>query len=235
MRARYPNAKHGGPCCSNDLAKFLHIRNSSKTSETPSSWSILPEPKDAPTTCPKTNQVPHADHSFNRVSHDSPMPMYKFTSSKPKWRTDSSNFLHFHVMRKKQEGDTKFHVTTCSRCRENGPILDTHRSNWERSKMSHQSFTRSHDLHMRLSKVTRIQCCNPDCDWTSMCHRGGAQSFLGGNASIFHGCSCNLQTRLTICIPVWEPVLDWYHLCALPLVCVCVKNEDFSFLIYWYK
>ena len=80
-------------------------------------------------------------------------------------------------------------MTTCSRCRENAPILDTHRSNWKRSKMSHQSFTRSHDiftedylsnwerskmshksftrshdLHMRPSNVTRIQCCIPNCD-----------------------------------------------------------------------
>lgn len=58
----------------------------------------------------------------------------------------------------------EFHVTTCSRCRENAPILDTHRSNWKRRKMSHQSFTRSHDLHMRPSNVTRIQCCIPNCD-----------------------------------------------------------------------
>lgn len=51
------------------------------------------------------------------------------TSSNSMWRET-----------KKQEGGTQFHVTT--RVDEIG------------SKMSHQSFTRSRDLHMRLSNVT---------------------------------------------------------------------------------
>ena len=185
--------------------------------------------------------------------------MYKFTSSKPKWRTDSSNFLHFHVTQKKQEGDTVNSMWQHAADAEKTPQSLTRidrigseekwvtrasqdhmissqktiyrigsEAKWvTRASQDHTIFTWDHLMSHESSVAFPIATAN------SMCHRGRAQLFLGGNASIFHGCSCNLQTRLTICIPVWEPVLDWYHLlCSTTLgwgggVCVYIKMRIF--------
>lgn len=150
----------------------------------------------------------------------------------------------------------EFHVTTCSRCRENAPILDTHRSNWKRSKMSHQSFTRSHDiftedylsnwewskmshksftrshdLHMRPSNVTRIQCCIPNCDCKF--HVSSRSSSIVSRRKCLHFSWMFLQPTNTS---------NYLHsglrasiglvppLCSTTCVCVCViKMRIFHF------
>jgi hypothetical protein len=94
-----------------------------------------------------------------------------------------------------------------------------------RTSQDHMIFTWDYLKSHKSSVASPIVTAN------SMCHRGRAQSFLGGNTSIFHGCFCNLQTRLTYLHSGLRASIGLVPpLCSTTCVCVCViKMRIFHF------